>query len=158
MTYDNSYTMTRLLTDTMLGRLTTYLRMCGYDTVYAPDVDVEADDEIHALASEESRRLLTRDRELASRTEHAVLLESRAIEDQLRELHDEGYELTLPETPEHCGTCNGDLERVSQEATIPAYAPDPHTVDVWRCRQCGQHFWKGSHWDDVAETLSVVTT
>ncbi|ERH09170.1 MAG: hypothetical protein J07HX64_00923 [halophilic archaeon J07HX64] len=56
----------RLLADAMLGRLVSYLRMCGHDTVYAPDAGLEEDDDIRAVAREEGRRLLTRDRELGS--------------------------------------------------------------------------------------------
>jgi hypothetical protein len=37
---------------------------------------------------------------------------------------------------------------------MPEYAPDPEDTDVWRCIDCGQFFWKGSHWDDVADTLA----
>ncbi len=146
--------MTRLLTDTMLGRLTTYLRMCGYDTVYTLDVDLESDDEIRAFARTENRVLLTRDRELAARTGEAILLESRGIERMLSALRDEGFELTLPETPVRCSACNGTVDRVGADEQTPEYAPESHSVAVWRCTQCGQHFWKGSHWDSVADTLS----
>lgn len=146
--------MTRLLTDTMLGRLTTYLRMCGYDTVYTLDVDLESDDEIRAYASAENRQLLTRDRQPAERTEGAILLRSRDVETMLSTLRDAGFELSLPETPERCSACNGTVERVHSDEPTPEYAPDPHAVDVWRCETCGQHFWKGSHWDSVAETLA----
>jgi uncharacterized protein with PIN domain len=31
---------------------------------------------------------------------------------------------------------------------------DPGETAVWRCRDCGQHFWKGSHWADMAGTLA----
>lgn len=34
----------RFLLDAMLGTLTTYLRMCGYDAAYALDHEIEADD------------------------------------------------------------------------------------------------------------------
>ncbi|PSP98633.1 hypothetical protein BRC89_07140 [Halobacteriales archaeon QS_4_70_19] len=34
------------------------------------------------------------------------------------------------------------------------YAPDDRSV--WRCNRCGQQFWRGSHWDRVAETLAAV--
>jgi hypothetical protein len=53
----------RLLLDTMLGKLATYLRMCGYDAAHALDEEVESD---------------------------AVLLESRDVADQLGELADAG--------------------------------------------------------------------
>jgi len=36
--------MSDRLLDTMLGKLATYLRMCGYDTAYALDEEAEADD------------------------------------------------------------------------------------------------------------------
>jgi len=145
--------MTTLLTDAMLGRLTTYLRMCGYDTVYAPDEGLEADDEIREYATRTGRRLLTRDRALAAATEGAVLLEHREIRPQLREVRAAGLELALSETPERCSTCNGAVVAVGHGERTPGYAPDPVSTTVWRCRGCGQHFWKGSHWDDVGETL-----
>jgi len=41
--------MDRLLLDTMLGKLATYLRMCGYDAAYALDEGVESDDALLAV-------------------------------------------------------------------------------------------------------------
>jgi len=157
----------RLLIDAMLGKLATYLRMCGYDAAYvdsdaAPADLVEGstgtdrDAAIRDLASRESRTLLTRDRQLATATPGAILLDSRQIEDQLRELADEGFRLELPDSPRRCATCNGSLVAVGPEEPAPDYAPDPATVDCWRCPDCGQFFWRGSHWDDVGETLAGV--
>lgn len=162
----------RLLLDAMLGKLTTYLRMCGYDAAYALDrsVDseghcppdsasephrdprVEADDALLALARAEDRRLVTRDAELASRADDALLLETTAVTDQLRELAAAGFDLSLTE-PSRCARCNAALERVSEDERTPEYAPAPAETAVWRCRSCEHHFWKGSHWDDVDETL-----
>lgn len=146
--------MTRLLLDTMLGRLTSYLRMCGHDVVYTLDDGLESDDSIRDRARTDDRILLTRDRELAGRTADAVLLESRDIDGQLQELLDAGIELSLSETPQRCSACNGGLTAVSPETKTPAYAPSPYTVDVWQCRECGQHFWKGSHWEDMSDRLA----
>jgi Uncharacterized conserved protein len=144
----------RLLLDTMLGKLATYLRMCGYDAAYALEEGVEADDALLDLAAREDRHVVTRDRELARRADGSVLLESRALEDQLRELATAGFDLTLPPEPRRCGVCNAALARVETTDPTPAYAPDPGETAVWRCPDCGQHFWRGSHWDDVAETLA----
>jgi len=44
---------------------------------------------------------------------------------------------------------------VDGEAT-PDYAPETGEQPVWRCPDCGKHFWRGSHWDDVAETLAAL--
>lgn len=137
----------------MLGKLSTYLRMCGHDAAYALDRDVENDDEIAKLARDEDRTLLTRDTELARRLDDAILLTSRDVLDQLSELRGAGIDVSLSERPRRCGTCNGPVERVPGDASTPAYAPDQVSTPVWRCRNCGQHFWKGSHWTDVRERL-----
>jgi len=137
----------------MLGRLATYLRMCGYDTVYAPDAGLTDDDEIHALARTDGRTLLTRDRELGARAADAVVLTSKNIDGKLAELAAAGVALSLAE-PCRCGNCNGPLGRVSPATETPEYAPDPAETDVWQCRDCGQQFWKGSHWADVAGRLA----
>jgi len=142
-----------LVLDTMLGKLATYLRMCGYDAAYALDREAGSDDALLALAATEGRRLVTRDEALARRGEDAILLTGREVADQLRELVDSGFELTLSDEPRYCGTCNAPVEPVDRTEPTPEYAPDPAEAAVWRCRDCGQHFWQGSHWDDVAETL-----
>jgi hypothetical protein len=139
----------------MCGKLATYLRMCGHDTAYALDRGVEADDRVLALARAEGRTLLTRDRHLAARAD-GVLLTDRSVEGHLRELRDAGVGLSLADAPARCGACNGAVRRVDPADPVPAYAPDPGETAVWRCRDCGQHFWKGSHWDRVAETLRTL--
>ena len=144
----------RFLLDTMLGKLATYLRMCGYDSAYTLDDGIEDDDTILARLRGSDRTLLTRSRALAARADDSILVESRAVEDQLRELAAAGLELSLADDPSRCGVCNGRVDRVEHDERTPEYAPDPAEVDIWRCVDCGQHFWQGSHWDDVAETLS----
>jgi uncharacterized protein with PIN domain len=146
--------MGRFLCDAMLGKLATYLRMCGHDTAYALDRGVEADEAVRDLAVRERRRLLTRDAELAARTDGAIRLVARDVEGQLRELDAAGVRLTLPATPRRCGRCNGPLERVPANGSeTPEDAPDPAETPVWRCARCGGQFWKGSHWDDVRRRL-----
>jgi uncharacterized protein with PIN domain len=144
---------TRLLLDAMLGKLTTYLRMCGYDAAYALDRGIEADDDLLALGKSEGRLLVTRDSQLALRGD-GLLLETKDVTDQLRELAEAGFDLELSE-PTRCANCNGELVEVAEgENSTPEYAPDPAEMQVWRCPECGQHFWKGSHWESVEETLA----
>lgn len=145
--------MARILLDTMMGGLRPYLRMCNHDAAYVLDRGVEADDEVLTIASEEDRLLITRDVHLANRADRSLTLRSLAVVDQLRELREAGIDLTLADEPRYCGRCNGPLDRVDGGQT-PEYAPDPDEERVWRCRDCGQYFWIGSHWDDVAETLA----
>jgi len=147
----------------MLGKLATYLRMCGYDTAYAlergrtsaigaeDDAGVEDDDELLAVARGEDRRLVTRDEDLAARADAAILVSATDIDGQLRELRAAGVDFSL-DRPERCSRCNGRVGRVDG-GTTPDYAPGTDEQRVWRCRECGQHYWKGSHWADVRERL-----
>ncbi|MFC4449332.1 Mut7-C RNAse domain-containing protein [Halorussus aquaticus] len=160
-----------LLLDAMLGKLATYLRMCGYDAAYALDREarsasertsgeercddpggVEADDDLLALAESEGRLLVTRDAELAERAD-GLLLTTKPVTDQLRELSDAGFELELSD-PTRCAECNAELVAVTPGAQTPEYAPDTDEFRVWRCPECDQYFWMGSHWASVEETLS----
>ncbi|USZ68930.1 Mut7-C RNAse domain-containing protein [Halorussus salilacus] len=167
---------TALVLDAMLGKLSTYLRMCGYDAAYALDPSArraegssaeasdaqtesddprgrDADDRLLELARAENRLLVTRDAGLARCAGDAgLLLESKDVTDQLRELSDEGFELALSE-PTRCSNCNAGLVGVERGDSTPEYAPPSDETRVWKCPECGQHFWKGSHWDSVAETL-----
>jgi uncharacterized protein with PIN domain len=142
------------LLDVMLGKLRSYLRMCGHDAVYALDRGIEDDDVLLELAREEGRTLLTRDVQLAGRAERSLLLTERAPTKQLRELLSMGVPLDPDERPSRCGRCNAPLEPVPDEAGTPEYAPDPSERSQWRCTDCGQVFWKGSHWDRMRETLA----
>ncbi|MFC7128942.1 Mut7-C RNAse domain-containing protein [Haloferax chudinovii] len=159
---------TALLADVMLGKLTTYLRMCGYDAAYALDRggaaedsdgarDARADpgdDGLLARADAEERVLLTRDVRLAERAPRSVLLAEREPIAQLRELESVGFAVSLDEEPSRCGVCNGRVEAVDRGESVPDYAPDPAETALWRCRDCGQVFWRGSHWRDVEARLN----
>lgn len=162
----------RFLVDVMCGKLVVYLRVCGYDTEYALDRDAEADERVLALATAEDRTVVTRDEQLASRAPDAILLTERDVEDQLRELAAAGVDLSVPPRPTRCGRCNGELDAVDVDGDAdvdpPAYVPDEvetggKTTDgnrdrrpdeFYRCRDCGQWFWKGSHWDRMTATLA----
>ncbi len=150
----------RFLVDLMCGGIVSYLRMCGHDTAYAGERDLEVDDELQRVADSEGRALITRDAALSERAGDSILLTSRAVEAQLEELATASVDLTLATEPVWCGRCNGHLERVqspSEESAseVPEYVPGG-TRPIWRCRACGQYFWKGSHWDDVRSTLSEI--
>lgn len=143
----------RFLVDVMCGRLVTYLRMCGYDTRYVGDEPAWEDATVLEVATRDHRVLLTRDTSLADQAgDWGLLIESTDPHEQLRELARAGVE--LEPRIERCSTCNGVLSRVPQGATTPEWAPSPSETDVWRCTECGQLYWRGSHWDDVVRRLS----
>ncbi|WP_232700991.1 DUF5615 family PIN-like protein [Halobacterium wangiae] len=139
------------LVDAMCGDLARLLRMCGHDAVYVLDRGIEDDDEVRRLAVDEDRTLVTRDRDLAARTPESVLVVAKDTDEQLRELAAVGVTLE-PAAGERCGACNGELEDVPAGADLPEYVADD-ADPVWRCRDCGQFFWRGSHWTDVERRL-----
>ncbi|AGN02710.1 hypothetical protein L593_13855 [Salinarchaeum sp. Harcht-Bsk1] len=140
----------------MCGGIRAHLRMCGHDTVYALDRGIETDEEILALAHDEGRTIVSRDRDLVVRADDAILLESTDATEQLATLASEGIELQLSEEPTRCGRCNGRLGRIDPSDTTPSHVPDAAKMAVWQCRDCGQCFWKGSHWERVAATLEAI--
>ncbi|ESS11608.1 MAG: hypothetical protein A07HR60_01665 [uncultured archaeon A07HR60] len=142
----------RLLLDAMLGKLARYLRMCGYDAAYALDRGVEADAQLLQLARQEARVLVTRNRRLAERADRSILVESKQILDQLRELRETSLTIELSDQGAHCGSCNGNLETLPETVDRPDHAPAEGPV--WRCVDCDQLFWKGSHWESVRERLA----
>lgn len=137
----------------MCGGISAQLRMCGHDAAFALDRDLEADADLLAVAREEDRILVTRNRRLAARADESILLEATDPAEQLEALAAGGIDLSLSEDPERCGRCNGPLSAVEPTDPTPEYAPDPAAEAVWACADCGQHFWKGSHWDRVEEGL-----
>jgi len=153
--------MARILLDAMCGGLRGFLRMCGHDAAYALERGVEADEGVLAVAAAEDRTVVTRDERLAARADDAILLTEHEPVDQLVELAAAGVDLTLDAEPSRCGRCNGRLERVAEgdaDAGVgarPEYVPD-EVGDLWCCRDCGQYFWKGSHWERVERTLADV--
>lgn len=142
------------LLDAMLGKLAVYLRMCGFDTAYALDRGVEADDDLLELAIAEERTLVTRDAPLAERADRTILIRSPAVTDQLQELQSAGVTLGLADPPTRAGSCNGRLEAVRAGAETPVGVPEADETRLWRCSACGQYFWRGSHWGDVRGTLA----
>lgn len=148
-------TDTPILLDAMVGGIRSVLRMVGYDTAYALERGVEDDAAVRNLAEREDRVLLTRDADLAAAAERSVLLRSKDADQQLAELAEAGFELTLTH-PRRCSACNGPVVELSPEAATPEYAPDPEEEKCWRCRDCDRVYWKGSHWDDVAARLKAL--
>lgn len=130
--------MTRLLAERMLGRLITWLRILGHDTVVIdrppPRVPVGA-------------VLLTRRRALAGRP-GVLFLASEHWPEQLRQVL---AELDLAPDParffSRCLRCNALVAPISR-AEAAASVPD-YTLTIaenfTRCPACGKVYWPGSH-------------
>lgn len=135
----------KFLADNMLGRLATWLRLLGYDTLYLPESD---DAELARVARAEDRLLLTRDVELTRRRGiHPLLIESDKVEEQLLQVF-RNSKLTAQHAFSRCARCNVPLDPVSKEAVrshLPPYVLESQERFL-RCPHCQRVYWRGTHW------------
>lgn len=137
----------RWLADEMVGRLARYLRLVGCDTVYAKGLD---DREILVRAAQESRVILTRDRQLARRATRALLLTLPDIAGQWRAVRAAYPDVPDRVQPSRCTECNAPLHQVPPPV---AHGPGSNVpwdrVDrglaLYRCEACEHLYWEGSH-------------
>lgn len=143
--------------DVHLGRLATYLRMLGFDSLYRNNYD---DEELAQISSEQHRILLTRDRGLLKRSlvTHGYCLRTTEPKAQLAEvLH--RFDLFRLITPfSRCLRCNDLLQLVDKAEIINELPPRTRQYynDFRRCRGCRQIYWKGSHFQKMQAFIEQV--
>jgi uncharacterized protein with PIN domain len=146
----------RLLADAMLGRLAKWLRLLGFDTLYAGR---RSDHQIAAIARAEGRVVLTRDREMMRRKGiRSLYVDSQVLEEQLKQVIGElGLSLAgeSERRPARCPVCNQPLVRVSRDEVrlrVPPYVWQTQSL-FHRCPECERIFWPGTHWEHIQETI-----
>lgn len=150
--------LARFVVDVHLGKLASYLRLLGFDTWYRYDCD---DEELAAIADSEQRILLTRDRGLLKRRIVTYGYWVRAIEpiQQSREVL-KRFALWDKIRPfQRCLRCNGKLVFVELEE-VSARLPDKTRMyydEFYRCQQCQQIYWKGSHYSDLQQLVEQIS-
>ncbi|MDB5746183.1 MAG: Twitching motility protein PilT [Massilia sp.] len=148
----------RFVADAHLGGLARLLRMAGFDTLYD---NAFHDDEIVAIALEQQRVVLTRDRELLKRrsVSHGCYLHAIKPAAQFRELYERLDLAALAQPFTLCLHCNLPLRPVPK-AEVLALLPESVRIeqdDFNTCDSCGRVFWKGSHHKRMAAMLEAVT-
>lgn len=138
----------KFVVDVMLGSLSRWLRLFGFDTLYRNDF---TDRELVKISLEQERILLTKDNAL-SKTKalrRVLLIKAQTLEEQLLEVlvyvRKMGFE--IGNTSPRCPLCNGLIEKVSKELVreeIPDYVY--HNInDFFSCSDCKKIYWPGSH-------------
>lgn len=127
----------------MLGSLSRWLRILGFDTLYYKSID---DNELIRIAKQQQRIILTRDTGIAKRKgiDNFILITSN---DTLEQLKDVLRKSNLKCGAPRCAECNGELEAAEREAvadSIPKHV-FIHSNSFFRCRDCGKVYWEGSH-------------
>lgn len=148
----------RFLLDGMLGALSRWLRILGFDTLYYVDKD---DEELIIETEETERVLVTRDVALHNRASKRGL-KSFLIhnDDTMEQLNEITTKLNLSLEPKNtkCPRCNGKLTPIKKELVKGIVPPASYEVfnEFWKCAACGVVYWKGSHWDKIQETLNMI--
>ncbi len=134
----------RFLADNMLGRLTRFMRIMGYDTTY-PNLD-EDDIFLINLSREEERILLTRDKLLSIRHKNSYLITSDRINEQIIQIV-ESFPPDRNKLFTRCTLCNGILV----EGKYPC-REEYHKAkikNIKHCLSCGKCYWRGTHSENV---------
>jgi len=147
----------KFLADGMLGKLTRWLRMIGCDVKYFNDLD---DKDLISISIKENRVLLTRDIELfrraVSKGADAFLVEGRDEIEKLAEISKHfNVKLEVNVENSRCPKCNARIYPVSKSKVEGKVPPATFRFynKFWECPECGQIYWRGSHWKKINRTL-----
>jgi uncharacterized protein with PIN domain len=147
----------RFVVDNHLGKLAAYLRMLGLDTLYRNDYQ---DEELAQISGEQDRILLTRDLRLLMRksVQNGYWVRSLEPAEQFFEVV-RRYHLKQYVRPfQRCLRCNALLQPVSKEAILPRLEPLTRLYfdDFRICPNCGQIYWKGSHFERMEKLIAEI--
>jgi len=146
------------IADVMLGRLSRWLRLLGFDTLYRNDF---IDREILRIGRQQGRIILTRDSGiLRSRIcTLCVAITKDSVRDQLLEvaryLGCSGF-CEMPQEP-RCPICNGLVGTIPRKALLqelPEHVRLENTA-FFRCSECGKVYWNGSHATGISAMRSA---
>lgn len=149
----------RFVCDVHLGALTRRLRLLGFDTWYRTDAD---DDELAAVAVDQGRILLTRDRGLLMRrvVTHGYCPRSDNADAQAVEVV-RRFELADAIAPlSRCARCNGLLRTVDKGDVLGLLPPRTRLEhnQFARCADCGKVYWPGSHTGRINDFVAAART
>ena len=136
----------KFVLDVHLGRLAGYLRMLGFDTLYANRAD---DRELVEISTEQHRILLTRDRGILkySAVTHGYWLRATDSRRQAEEVV-RRFDLARSLRPlTRCMVCNQPLRAVSKAEVADRLPPGTRERcnDFRECPGCRRVYWEGSH-------------
>jgi uncharacterized protein with PIN domain len=144
--------------DGHLGRLTSSLRMLGFDCLYESGLE---DQELAGLAVAEDRFLLTRDRRLLMRktVTRGYLVRSLDPNVQLVEVTQRFGLAHMFQPFRRCIRCNTLLRPVDKETVLDRLQPltRRYFETFHICPKCGQVYWKGSHVEKMLQIIDRLT-
>jgi uncharacterized protein with PIN domain len=149
---------TKFILDVHLGRLSKYLRMLGFNTVYDRVYD---DNTIIERSVAEKRIILTRDKMLLRnrKVTHGYWIRSTDPILQIKEVVDRFSLRNSFNLFSRCLECNQILNDVLKESVSEKLLPKTRKYyDVFRkCPGCGRIYWEGSHFERMKRFADSLT-
>lgn len=149
----------KFMADGMLGKLTRWLRMLGYNVKYSNKLD---DNQLIMIAKKEGRILLTRDlglyQQAIAKGVDAFYLEGKTEVEKLSELARRfKIKLDIDMTTSRCPKCNTQVKSIAKERVVDKVEKSTFAYynEFWECSKCGQIYWKGAHWTKIKKTLQT---
>jgi uncharacterized protein with PIN domain len=144
----------RIIADAQLGGLARMLRLLGFDTLHD---QAWSDHDIVEFARQQSRIILTRDRELLKMraVTHGCYVHALEPMAQAREIL-ERLQLAASVRPfTLCLCCNLAVTPIEKEKVIDKVPPTVARLhqEYYVCGGCGRVYWKGSHWQRMHARL-----
>ena len=136
----------RFVADAMLGKLARWLRLLGFDCLYAGDI---ADADLVRRAVEAGRVILTRDRALPEewRVADIHVLRAETTFEQLSEVISRFELADSVRLFSRCSECNRELQP-APVADVADRVPERVLAgceSFWECPECDRVYWEGSH-------------
>lgn len=143
------------IADCHLGKLTKYLRIMGFDTLY---FDTIGDNDLIELATAQNRTILTRDRGLHKRMK-APTFYLDAVDNlkQLQELQEE-FSLKSYSLCPRCIICNTQLQKIDKSSIEEKLLPKvkKYFSEFEICPACKRIYWHGDHYKRMMAAIDSV--
>ncbi len=160
----------KFLVDAMLGKLTRFLRIFGYDTVYANDlieyynINPVPDNNLKEYAQLTNRIVITKDLPFYKDTmDNAILLEGEGVYSYLNQLKQKlKMQLNFNIQNARCSTCNSPLQEVTNKILIKNLVKHETFLnynEFFQCVNptCRKVFWNGPHIADINRRIQDMT-
>jgi len=149
----------KFIADGMLGKLTRWLRILGYDVEYSSTL---SDKELIETAKAEGCILLTRDLQLfqqaSMQNAESFFVEGTNETEKLAAMANRfNLKLEVDVSVSRCPKCNTRIGPIPKEKVVSRVPEKTFSryEEFWECPNCKQVYWQGAHWERINETLKA---